>query len=448
MTKRNKVVLITAVLIARFIYCLSRALKMGKGSNIPGKIALGLFPELLKILVPRYQKGLILITGTNGKTTTTKILAGMLKGLGYSVTTNAQGANLLSGIVTSILLDPVRIKQKYAADYGVFEIDEAVLIRYFKVLHPLVLVITNFSRDQLDRYGEVDSNINRIIDLIRNSEYQCQVALNGNDPNLARIASVIKPGNRILFGIKGEIASADTGILFEKDTSAETGQGKVFETIEFNLWADSINLDYLKGSSFRLASSSFSLENVKIKLPGIFNILNALAALATGVLLGNNPQQMINLLSEATPSYGRSEHFKYRGTSVFLFLVKNPVGFNHIIHLLSQSQGEKRLLFLLNDLIADGKDVSWIWDVCLENLWKVPGIIETVTSGTRAGDMALRIKYSNPPSFGLTVDYSPRRAFKKLTGRLQPGEELLIFANYTSMMKFRTYLLKLCRRAA
>lgn len=446
MTKRNIVILIIAVLIVRCIYCLSRALKMGKGSNIPGKVALGLFPDLLKILVSRYQKGLILITGTNGKTTSTKILVEILKGLGYSVTTNAQGANLISGIVTSILLDPVRLKHEYAADYGVFEIDEAVLIKYFKLLHPQILVITNFSRDQLDRYGEVDSNINRIIDLIQNSEHQCQVVLNGSDPNVARIASVIKPGNRILFGIKGDIASADTGILFEKDTSAEIGQAS--KTIEFNLWADSIKTDYLKGSHFRLGTSNFSQENVEIKLPGIFNILNTLAALATGVLLGYNPQQMVTLLREVTPSYGRSEHFKYRGVSVFLFLVKNPVGFNHIIHLLSQSQGEKRLLFLLNDLIADGKDVSWIWDVCLENLWRVPGIIETVTSGTRAGDMALRVKYSNPPPFGLTVDYSPRRAFKKLAGRLQPGEELLILANYTSMLKFRPYLLKLCSRTA
>jgi UDP-N-acetylmuramyl tripeptide synthase len=444
MTKRNIVILIIAVLIVRFTSCLSRALKMGKGSNIPGKVALGLFPDLLKILVPRYQKGLILVTGTNGKTTTTKILVEILKGLGYSVTTNAQGANLMSGIVTSILLDPVRIKQEYVADYGIFEIDEAVLVRYFKLLHPRILVITNFSRDQLDRYGEVDSNIKRIIDLIQKSEYQCQVVLNGNDPNVARIASVIKPGNRILFGIKGDIASTDTGILFEKDTSAEIGQ--VLETIEFDLWGDSIKTNYLKGSHFRLGASNFSQENVEIKLPGVFNILNTLAALATGVLLGNNPQQMVTLLSEVTPSYGRSECFKYRGISVFLFLVKNPVGFNHIIHLLSQSQGEKRLLFLLNDLIADGKDVSWIWDVCLENLWKVPGIIETVTSGTRAGDMALRVKYSNPPPFGLTVDYSPRHAFKKLAGRLQPGEELLILANYTSMLKFRPYLLKLCSR--
>lgn len=446
MTKRNKVILIIAVLIVRFTYCLSRALKMGKGSNFPGKVTLRLFPDLLKKLVSRYQKGIILITGTNGKTTSTKILVEILKGLGYSVTTNAQGANLLSGIVTSILLDPVRLKHEYAADYGVFEIDEAVLIRYFKLLNPQILVITNFSRDQLDRYGEVDSNINRIIDLIQNSEHQCQVVLNGSDPNLARIASVIKPSNRILFGIKGDIASADTGILFEKDTSAEIGQGQILETIEFNLWADSIKTDYLKGSHFRLFTSDFSQEDVEIKLPGVFNILNTLAALATGVLIGNNPQQMVTLLREVTPSYGRSEFFKYRGASVFLFLVKNPVGFNHIIHLLSQSQGEKRLLFLLNDLIADGKDVSWIWDVCLENLWRVPGIIEMVTSGTRAGDMALRVKYSNPPPFGLTVDYSPRRAFKKLAGRLQPGEELLILANYTSMLKFRPYLLKLCSR--
>lgn len=445
MTKRSKLILIIATLVVRFTYCLSRALKMGEGSNIPGKIALWLFPDLPAILVPRYQKGLILVTGTNGKTTTTKILVELIKGLGFNITTNAKGANLLSGIVTCILLDPVRIKEEYAADYGVFEIDEAVLIKYFEVLHPRILVITNFSRDQLDRYGEVDSNVNRIIDLIRDPEYQCQVVLNGNDPNVIRIGSALKPSNRVFFGIKGELASADTGILIEKDTGA--GVGKV-GIPELNLWADSIKTDYLKGSRFRLGTSGLTQDNVEIKLPGVFNILNTLAALATGMLIGNNPRQLVNSLSKVTPSYGRSEYFNYRGVSIFLFLVKNPVGFNHIIHLLNQSQGEKRLLFLLNDLVADGKDVSWIWDVYLENLWKIPGIKETVTSGTRAGDMALRIKYSNPPPFALTVDYSPRRAFKKLIGRLQPGEELLVLANYTSMLKFRPYLLKKCRHTA
>ncbi len=443
MKKQTKFILFIATVVVRLTYYLSRALRMGEGSNIPGKVALRLFPDLLKILVPRYKNGWILITGTNGKTTTTKILVELIQDLGFKVSTNSKGANLLSGIVTSILLDQVRINEDYAADFGVFEIDEAVLIKSFKLFHPQILVVTNFSRDQLDRYGEVDTNVNRIIDLIRDPEYQCQVVLNGNDPNVARIGSVIKPENRIYFGIKGEMASADTGILIEKDTGA--GVGEVSELPELNLWADSIKTDYLKGSTFRVGTSNNNLDDVMIKLPGVFNILNTLAALAVGVLLGYNLHRMVTVLNNVTPSYGRSEHFNYRGVSVFLFLVKNPVGFNHIIHLLSESQGEKRLLFLLNDLVADGKDVSWIWDVSLENVWKVPGIKETVTSGTRAGDMALRVKYSNPPPITLTVEYSPHRAFKELAGRLQPGEELLVLANYTSMIKFRPYLLKLCR---
>ncbi|HBE77495.1 MAG TPA: DUF1727 domain-containing protein, partial [Firmicutes bacterium] len=127
-------------------------------------------------------------------------------------------------------------------------------------------------------------------------------------------------------------------------------------------------------------------------------------------------------------------------------LVKNPVGFNHIIELLSQAQGNKRILLLLNDLVADGTDVSWIWDVSLENLWKVAQVKEIVTSGTRAGDMALRVKYSNPPNLPLTVDYMPKRAFKELTARIAEGEELLILANYTAMIGFRPYLLKVCSK--
>lgn len=445
MKNQKKLILLVATIVVRFTYYLSRALKMGEGSNIPGKVALRLFPDLLKILVPRYKYGLVLITGTNGKTTTTKILVELIKDSGFKVSTNAKGANLLSGIVTSILLDQVSLKQEYAADYGVFEIDEAVLIKSFRLFRPRILVVTNLSRDQLDRYGEVDSIVNRIIDLIQVPEYQCQLVLNGNDPNVARIGQIVKPENRIYFGIKGELASADSGILIERDTCA--GVEGNSQLPDLNIWADSVKTDYLRGSRFELGTPNCSPQEVTIKLPGVFNILNTLAALAVGVLIGNNLQRMLTVLNNVTPSFGRSECFNYRGASIFLFLVKNPVGFNHIIHLLSQSHGEKRILFLLNDYIADGMDVSWIWDVSVENVWKVPGVKETVTSGTRAGDMALRVKYSNPPSIHLTVDYSPRRAFKDVVGRLQPGEELLILANYTSMIKFRPYLLKLCRHA-
>ncbi len=446
MNNRAKIILLIATGVVRFTFFLSRAMNLGEGSNIPGKIALWLFPDLLEILIPRYQKGWVLITGTNGKTTTTKILVELIKGSGFQVSTNAKGANLLSGIVTSILLDRVRLNQEYAADFGVFEIDEAVLIKSFKLFHPQVLVVTNFSRDQLDRYGEVDSNVNRIIDLIRVPECQCQVVLNGNDPNVARIGSVVKPENRIYFGIKEEMESLGTSLLVERDTGIGVGAG--LDLPDLDLWADSISIDYLNGSRFRLGTQNLNIDNVEIKLPGIFNILNSLAALAVGLLIGNDLHPMVTKLNNVTPSYGRSEYFNYQGASVFMFLVKNPVGFNHIIQLLSQSQGEKRLLFLLNDLTADGKDVSWIWDVSLENIWKLPGIKETVTSGTRAGDMALRIKYSNPPHISLTVDYSPQRAFKGLANRLQPGEELLVLANYTSMIKFRPFLLKLCRQTA
>lgn len=443
---QTKLVLLIATIVVRLTYFLSRTMNLGEGSNIPGKVALKLFPDLLKILVPRYKKGWVLITGTNGKTTTTKILVELIKKAGYDVSTNAKGANLLSGIVTSILLDHIRLNGDYAADYGVFEIDEAVLIKSFNLFKPQILVVTNFSRDQLDRYGEVDSNVNRIIDLIKVPENQCQVVLNGNDPNVARIGSIVKPDNRVFFGIKDETASDEMGLLIERDTGI--GVGAVLELPELDLWADSIQIDYLKGSRFRLGTKYNDHYDVEIKLPGIFNILNALAALSVGSLIGIDLYPMIAKINSVTPSYGRSEYFNYRGVPVFMFLVKNPVGFNHIINLLNQSQGEKRLLFLLNDLTADGKDVSWIWDVSLENIWKLPGIKETVTSGTRAGDMALRVKYSNPPQITMTVNYSPHRAFKELASRLQPGEELLVLANYTSMIKFRPFLLKLCRRTA
>ncbi len=443
MTGWEHLQIIIAALIVRSIFHVTRLFKIGEGTNFPGAIALKLFPNIVNLLAPRFKNGWIMITGTNGKTTTTKILVELMRAQGYRLTTNARGANLVTGIITSILIDPLYLESEYMADYAVFEIDEAVLIKTFHKFEPQILVVTNFSRDQLDRYGEVDSNVNRIMELIRKSDRECKVVLNGNDPNIARIGSAVKPENRLYFGIKDELESNEAGLLVEKETG--TGVDVVYELPTLDLWAESIQVDYMNGSSFQLGYEG-QLSPMVTKLPGTFNILNILAAMAVSLHLNGNLEQIKNVISQVTPSYGRSEQFDYRGFPVFLFLVKNPVGFNHILQLLIKSPGNKRILLLLNDLTADGKDVSWIWDVALENLWKVSGIQEIVTSGTRAGDMALRVKYSDPPPVPLAVDYSPKNAFYELTRHLNPGEQVMILANYTSMINFRPFLLKVCHQ--
>ncbi|MGE5583215.1 MAG: MurT ligase domain-containing protein [Bacillota bacterium] len=445
MKLRSIFVLLTAKTIVRLTFMASRCFNFGAGSNIPGKLVVKLFPNIMQLLIPRFKKGWVLITGTNGKTTTTKILVELLQKDGYTVCTNARGANLLTGIVTSILLAEVKPLQEFMADYAVFEIDEAVLFKSFKLLRPVVLVVTNFSRDQLDRYGEVDSNVSRIMELLRNNTDPCRVVINGNDPNISRIGLVVKPEDRIYFGLREEIASPEAGLLAEQEAGAPTGE-KIAPKLD--VWADQIQTAYLSGSSFRMGVAGNGAPfAINIQLPGVFNILNALAASAVGQALGVDLQTIKKVLSEVRSSYGRSESFNYHGFAVFMFLVKNPVGFNHVIQLLSQANGERRVLLLLNDLAADGRDVSWIWDVALENLWKVPGIKEIVASGTRAGDMALRIKYSNPPDLPLVVDYSPKRAFRQLTKQLQSGEEILILANYTAMITFRPFLARVSSKS-
>ncbi len=440
--KKRLFILISATLIVRLVYNLSRYFNFGEGSNIPGKIAMRVFPNILAAQVPRFKKGWIMITGTNGKTTTTKVLVELMRELGYRVCTNSRGANLVSGIVTSLMLTDTKPNEEYMADYAVFEIDEAVLIKSFELFRPKILVVTNFSRDQLDRYGEVDSNVNRIMEILRNTGSDCKVILNGNDPNVARIGCVVEPDDRFYFGVRQIDHSIDAGLLVEQDT------GTGLETMdhpELNLWAEDIQTDFLSGSHFKMLFENRKI-NIDLQLPGVFNIQNVLAAISVCLSIGIDLDKITPLLSKIKSSYGRSEHFCFQGHSIYLFLVKNPVGFNHIIQLLNQARGPKRILFLLNDLVADGTDVSWIWDVALENLWKIREIKEIVTSGTRAGDMALRVKYANPPDFPLSVDYSPRRAFKELTERMGDKEELLILANYTAMIGFRPYLLKISSR--
>lgn len=447
MKQRKWFVIIPAAILVRVIYRLSRFLKLGEGSNLPGKVALKVFPQVMQSLVPRFRKGWILITGTNGKTTTTKISVSLFQEYGFRVVTNARGANLISGILTSVLLAQLYLNREFMADYAIFEIDEAVLARSFHLFEPHILVVTNFSRDQLDRYGEVDSNVNKIIELLQSTDRHCKVILNGNDPNIARIGSVVAPADRIFFGIKEEAVASNFGLLVEAETGKGVEAGS--EPEELDIWAERIQADYLNGSRFTLAAGGRAgvsmTTQIHLKLPGVFNIMNALAAAGIYALeIDGDLHKLANVLSTVEPSYGRSEQFHYQGASVFMFLVKNPVGFNHIIQLLTQAEGNKRILLLLNDLTADGKDVSWIWDVDLENLWKITGIKEVVASGTRAGDMGLRVKYSRPPAIPRTVDYSPQRAFRELAGRLDPGDDLMILANYTSMIKFRPFLQRVC----
>lgn len=439
--KLRQIIIIPAVIIVRLLYLLSRVLGLGEGSNIPGKVVLKVFPNLLDLFIPRFKNGWILVTGTNGKTTTTKILVELLRESGYKVVTNSRGANLLSGITTSILLAQIQPTRNHMADYAVFEIDEAVLIKHFNLFHPKFLIVTNFSRDQLDRYGEVDSNVNRIMEIVQKADYSCKVVLNGNDPNVARIGRVVNRVNRLYFGIKGEISSPETGLLVEKETGK--GLGLEQELPDFDIWAEAIGGNYLDGSSFTLGYQQITAP-ISIKLPGAYNILNALAAAAVSLSITGDMQKTCQVLGRVSPSYGRSELFRYKNFPVFLFLVKNPVGFNHIIHLLSQTQSQIKILLLLNDFTADGLDVSWIWDVELENLWKITGIKEVITSGTRAGDMALRVKYSCPEGIPLIVNYSPKRAFRELAFGLKEDEEVMVLANYTSMIRFRPFLLKIC----
>lgn len=211
------IAIIPAAFLVRMIYHISRLFKLGEGSNLPGKIVLALFPKLLDDLVPRFRKGWILVTGTNGKTTTTKILVELMKEYGATVVTNDQGANLVSGILTSLLLMRLHPGQEYMGDYAIFEIDEAVLIKFFHIFRPRILVVTNFSRDQLDRYGEVDTNINKIIGILRQTGSSCRLILNGNDPNIVRIGEAVPPGDRLYFGIKNEIGSAQSGLLVEQE---------------------------------------------------------------------------------------------------------------------------------------------------------------------------------------------------------------------------------------
>ena len=396
----------------------------GGGSALPGLVVERLDPHFLPRALSDLPYGVVVISGTNGKTTTTKMVVQLLRAHGLTVFTNPSGSNFTRGIAAA-LIDKVDDKGKLVADVAVLELDEAHAVHFVKLVKPRFSLILNVLRDQLDRFGEIDHTaklLQRIVDATTEG-----VVLNREDSLVRAMA----PDNKKVqyFGL-----STDLRALFPSD--AEMHGGKSSNEKQPHPHRGDVILEKVAGRSATFAFGTTEQKPVELKIDGVYNVLNAAGALALALMIcglgADESKTLLAELSEVKPAFGRGEAILIDGEPLEIVLVKNPSGFR--LALRSYDDSPASTMIAINDNYADGRDMSWLWDVSFESLR--PAVM--MVSGIRAYDMALRLQYDQVDVSHVEPDLAKAlRAFIDHTsGRRR------IYCTYTAMLSLRRELAK------
>ncbi|MBV9819069.1 MAG: DUF1727 domain-containing protein [Solirubrobacterales bacterium] len=461
---------IAAVNVGTQARWLSRTLGRGGGTSLPGLLAQRIDAGLVGALAGELGHGCVLVTGTNGKTTTTRMLADVARRFGWTVLSNREGSNLLRGVATVLLDHSSRAGHLDVPEesIGIFEVDEGALPGAIDTLRPRLVVITNLFRDQLDRYFEVDFVARLWATALRRLPADATLVINADDAQVAYLGEEVS-GGVAYYGLEdvrhahgGLEHAADsrrcprcgTDLHYERSFYAHLGHygcgqcGWRRPAPRVAGWR--VELSALEGTELE-ASTAVGNRVFQVPLPGLFNAYNALGAIAGASALGINPAVIEEAVAGASGAFGRLERFRVGDTLVCLLLVKNPSGFNQALRLvLDESQAEPvHLLLALNDNGPDGRDVSWIWDVDLE-LCAQDGVEFIMAAGERAHDLALRLKYAgmavgdpgsgSPTDRTVVVEEDVVRAFWRAVERTPPGATLYVLPSYTAMWRLRENL--------
>ncbi len=450
----------SAVLVARITSEAVRKSGKGGGSSLPGLVASRLQPDVVRILAKRLEAGTAIVTGTNGKTTTARMLAGILAAANYVVVRNASGSNLTRG-VASALLSNARIRGSSSGAshrFGLFEVDEAALPKVASMVAPSTLVLNNLFRDQLDRYGEVATVARLWSNAISDLPPASILIANADDPLVTDVALAGAHPTEF-FGIRSLVAtekitehSSDVkscprcgGVVsYSLSTLGHLGHYQCstcdFRRPQPTVWAEDVALDGVNGSRFTLRTQS-QTWHIALPLPGLYNVYNAVAAAATALSLGVSGELIAPALGTITAAFGRMERIAIDGKLLYLALAKNPAGLNEVLRTLVQSEQPPHLLMMLNDNTADGRDVSWIWDADVEML---SGLVKHITfAGTRGGDMALRFKYGEvhgTDGESPVIEPDTSRALNSALACVEAGGVLFVVPTYTAMLDVRSVL--------
>ncbi|MFW9262923.1 MurT ligase domain-containing protein [Nostoc sp. CALU 546] len=424
-----------AVSVAKSVTFMVRSLHLGAASVLPGAIARRIEPRLLQLLSQQVKNGVILIAGTNGKTTTALLLCTILERKGFRVTHNSTGANLENGLMTA-LLESTNLLGTLNTDYAILEVDENIVPRVLAPLQPRIILCLNLFRDQLDRYGEVDTISKRWTKVISTLPTETVVIPNADDPTLSNLGQQLP--QRVLFFGLNEPEHYLEAIPHAVDSiyCPKCGHSLDYKGVYLSHLGDFTcpKCGFTK-SKPTLESSEWSQI-----LVGLYNKYNTLAAATAAIELGVDEVTIRDTINTFQAAFGRAEDLVIDGKRVRILLSKNPVGTNETIRVVTQST-DKTTLLVLNDRTPDGTDVSWIWDVDTEKLVERGGTL--VVSGDRVYDMALRLRYSEKSSeskLNLIVEEDLKQAIATALEHTPENETLHILPTYSAMLEVREVL--------
>ncbi len=425
---------------------LIRAGRMGHGFTWPGEIALRLNRSFIRSIIEK-NPGLVtvVIVGTNGKTTSAKIARHILSKNGYRVIANETGANLKNG-VASCLIKNANIFGTIAADAAIFEVDENVLPLLLSDFHPTAIMVLNLFRDQLDRYGEVNTIALKWRDCLQTLTKKTALIMNGNDPLIFHLGKSLDNASVTFFGLEKRAMKKRT-VPHEADSlyCPECAERLSYHAIAYSHIGDF----FCPACGLRPSGIVDFSDTIESPLLGLFNRYNTNAvALMLNTVFGIPLEKIREDIADFGAAFGRQEIIEYRGRKIVIQLSKNPTGFNQSIEVLEEFDiPRKRVLLLLNDRIPDGRDVSWIWDVDFEHLMELADTV--VVSGDRAYDMAIRLRYAcrnqdgqkktDPPK-NVTVAAELGAAIERAVETTPAGEILFILPTYSAMLEARNIL--------
>jgi UDP-N-acetylmuramyl tripeptide synthase len=440
------------ILAARAVGELARRAGRGGGTSLPGKVLIRLEPGAIAELAARLPRGSVALSATNGKTTTAAMIASVLQRAGIALVHNRAGANMAGG-VASTLLAAARPGKTIDGELGLFEIDEFWLDRVTPELAPHALLLCNLFRDQLDRYGELETIADRWAGVVSSLPSAAHLVLNADDPLIADLGRQVPAVT--YFGVQDDsVALAEMQHASDSKHCRRCGAAYVYSAIylghlgtyscpacgqtrpEPAVAAEQISLRGTDGSSFLLRTPQGE-THIELPLPGLYNVYNALAAAALCLALEIAPDQIAEGLRHVTAAFGRAESIIVDGRELSILLVKNPAGANEILRTLALEEAELDLLAILNDRTADGRDVSWVWDADFEVL--AARVRRVTCAGTRAAELALRFKYAGVPEERLNVEPSLSRALDVALGDAPTGR-LFALPTYTALLELREEL--------
>ncbi len=407
---------------------ISKTLNLGNGSTWPGHIALSLNNNFVSDVLESSKTKIVFVTGTNGKTTTAKLIKTILEKNGQSVFLNKSGANLLNGIASSLIIES-DIFGRVKKDFAIFEIDENALRQVSQKIKPDYLIVLNLFRDQLDRYGEINTISKNWSEIYEKLKDKTEFILNADDPQIAYLG-MQHTLKKVYFGLnnlslKTNIPQAAADSILCPRCSTRLVINPVYYS----------HLGNWSCPKCKLKRPQLDIEkNSVYPLEGVYNMYNVLAAVLLAKEIGISQTNIDKSLLDFKPAFGRQEEITVEGKKVKFFLAKNPTSFNESLRTIN-ALGAKYLLMVLNDRIPDGRDVSWIWDIDFEIF--VGPKIEIFSAGDRAYDMSLRLKYSDIKH---KTFEDLNEAVKESLTNLPKGETLFVLPTYSAMLEVRKIL--------